>query len=113
MKEFEEKVKKIPTEAYIDIENAHTQKVITIDVPIIEYDDIGICVFDISNITDEELLKLQDAINPELDYTDIEMFFVDTEPGIPNFGPDFDYEIINGHLIAKYTRNIKRGGKER
>ena len=59
----------------------------------------------------QELQLLEDAINPELIYTDIEMFFIDTRPGVPHFGPDFDYKIVDGYLIANYTRKIKKGGK--
>ena len=33
--------------AWVDIENAHTQKVITLEVPLLEFDDYKKVVFDI------------------------------------------------------------------
>ena len=40
--------------AYIDIENAHTQKIVTIEVPIIEYIENKIIKFDISKLTSKQ-----------------------------------------------------------
>lgn len=92
--------------AWIDIENAHTQKVITLEVPLLEFDDLNKVVFDISNITQDELEKLKVAINPRKDlmYTDIEMFFTDQD-NYPNFGPDYDFTIKDNQLIGIYTRD--------
>lgn len=93
-------------EAWIDIENAHTGKVITLEVPIIELKYHNKVVFDISNITKDELEKLKLAINPRKDlmYTDIEMFFTDQDD-YPNFGPDYEFTIKDEKLIGIYTRD--------
>ncbi len=91
--------------AFIDIENARTQKVITLIVPVIEKkqnDDIS---FDISKITDEERKILIPAISTDKDltYTDIEMFFLE-DSNIPNFGPDYDFTIKDNILYGIYNR---------
>lgn len=99
------------------IDNAHAQKVITLEVPIIELKYHNKVIFDISNITQEELESLKVAINPRKDlmYTDIEMFFTDQD-NYPNFGPDYDFTIKDNQLIGIYTRDnrlnkIKEGDK--
>ena len=85
--------------AYIDIENSKTQKVETICVNVIKYEEAEI-IFDIVNLNNHELKILKNAINDKLTYTDIEMFFID-KSNIPNFGPDYEYEIIDNKLILK------------
>jgi len=92
--------------AQLDIENSKTQKVTTIIVPIISFEYEKKFVFDITNITEQEYEILTNAINPKLEYTDIEMFFVDIKPNIPNFGPDYDYTIENNKLYGFYSRNL-------
>lgn len=98
--------------AEIDIENSQTQKVITIKVPIITFDDLDDNIFDISSITEEEKKLLIDAINPKLEHTDIELFYVDYESDIPNFGPDYSFRIENDKLYAINER-IKLIGKRK
>ena len=98
--------------AEIDIENSKTQKVITINVPIITFDDLDENIFDISAITEEENKLLIDAINPKLEHTDIELFYVDSESNIPNFGPDYSFRIENDKLYAINER-IKLIGKRK
>lgn len=100
--------------AYIDIENTHTKKVNTVELPIIELIEDKIIKFDISHLKEENKKMLVDAISelPELSYTDIELFFVDEE-NVPNFGPDYDFYIKDNTLVGIYNRNIyPRGGKE-
>lgn len=92
--------------AQIDIENSKTQKVETINVPIISYEYEKEFIFDISGINEYERQILNDAINIDLKYTDIEMFFVEMKPNIPNFGPDYEYKIEDNKLYGLYTRNI-------
>ena len=96
--------------AQIEIENSKTQKVETIIVPIIvpiiKYEYEKDFIFDLSNITEYEYEILANAVNDNLKYTDIEMFFVDMKPNIPNFGPDYGYKIENNKLYGSYTRNI-------
>ena len=93
--------------AYIDIENSHTKKVITLEVPIIEHIKNKIIKSDISNLSKEQTSLLENAISelPELSYTDIELFFIDTD-NTPNFGPDYDFYIKDNILIGIYNRNI-------
>lgn len=91
--------------AQLDIENSKTQKVETLNVPIISYEYEKEFVFDISNISDYEFRILKDAIDINLKYTDIEMFFVSMKPNIPNFGPDYEYKIKKGKLYGQYVRN--------
>ena len=91
--------------AYIDIENSKTKKVDTITVTLLEYNNEGNVKFDISSLTDCELEILKDAINNELDHTDIEMFFTDID-NYPNFGPDYEFKINNNILVGMYIRNI-------
>lgn len=93
--------------AYIDIENSHTKKVITLEVPIIEHIKNKITKFDISNLSKKQIILLENAISelPELLYTDIELFYIDNN-NIPNFGPDYDFYIKDNLLIGIYNRNI-------
>lgn len=91
---------------YIDIENSKTQIVETICVNIIKYEENEM-IFDISTLNNHELEILKNAINDKLTYTDIEMFFID-DSNIPNFGPDYEYEIIDNKLILKYIYKKKK-----
>lgn len=91
--------------ARIDIENSKTKEVITLDVLVMEYAENKKVVFDISSIGENELHILTDAINPKLTYTDIEMFYIDIEDNIPNFGPDYDFIIEGNTLCGYYTRD--------
>ena len=93
--------------AYIDIENSHTKRVITLEVPIHEHIKNKIIKFDISNLSKEQIIILENAISelPELSYTDIELFFINND-NIPNFGPDYDFYIKDNILIGIYNRNI-------
>jgi len=102
--------------AKIDIENAKTQKVECITLPILEYNEEENFVFDISNLKENELKMLEDAINPTLGYTDIELFYVSMENGMFNYGDDFQYIIEEEKLKGKYIReeiekNLKGGIK--
>lgn len=92
--------------AYIDIENSKTQIVETICVNIIKYEENEM-IFDISTLNNHELEILKNAINDKLTYTDIEMFFIG-DSNIPNFGPDYEYEIIDNKLILKYIYKKKK-----
>lgn len=92
---------------YIDIENSKTQKVETLCVNIIKYQNNEEIIFDISSLNNHELKILKDAINDELTYTDIEMFFID-ESNIPNFGPDYKYKIFENTLILNYIPKKKK-----
>lgn len=91
--------------AYLDIENSKTQKVITILLPVLEFKENERIIFDISKVNDKEKELILDAINPELGYTDIEMFFIDDDD-VPYFGPDYDYSISDNKLIldCKYDK---------
>lgn len=91
--------------AQIDIENSQTRDVISIDVPITRYEDSKNVMFDVSHLTDQQLKLLIDAIDITMPHTDIEMFFTEDEPNIPNFGPDYEFELKNNRLIGKYTRD--------
>lgn len=93
--------------AYIDIENSHTQKIETFEVPIIEHIENKIIKFDISKLTKNQKKVLELAISelPELNYTDIEMFFIDEE-NIPDFGPDYNFYIKDNILVGIYNREI-------
>lgn len=86
---------------YIDIENSKTQKVETLCVDIIKYEEDKEVIFDISTLNSHELEILKDAINDDLTYTDIEMFFIG-ESNIPNFGPDYKCNIIENTLVLDY-----------
>lgn len=91
---------------YIDIENSKTQIVETICVNIIKYEENEM-IFDISTLNNHELEILKNAINDKLTYTDIEIFFIG-DSNIPNFGPDYEYEIIDNKLILKYIYKKKK-----
>lgn len=92
---------------YIDIENSKTQEVETLCVNIIKYEDDKEVIFDISTLNSHELEILKDAINENLTYTDIEMFFIDGS-NIPNFGPDYKCKIVNNTLILDYIVKKKK-----
>ena len=78
--------------AYINIENSHTREVKIIELSIIEFVENKILVDAISEL-------------PELEFTDIEMFFIDEEQE-PNFGPDYDFYIKDNTLVGIYNREI-------
>ena len=92
----------------INIENARSKEVITIELNVIKLDDREI-IMDLSNINEEDLNKLKDAINDELTYVDIELFFIESD--IPYYGTDYSYEIVNNKL-EKYFKNILIIAKE-
>lgn len=85
-------------EVYLDIENSRTKDVITVTVNLIKDKDDKEIIFDISSLNKEELKLLEDAIDENLTYTDIEMFFYENSR-TPNFGPDYKYKIIDNKLI--------------
>lgn len=93
--------------AYLDIENSKTNDVITIKLPILKYSKNDYIVLDIREINEEEYKLLEDATNPALGYTDIELFFIEGDP-LPNFGPDYKCKIENNKLILRYERNINK-----
>lgn len=93
--------------AYLDVENSKTQKVITILLPVLEYKENERIIFDISKVNNKEKELILDAINPELGYTDIEMFFIDDDD-VPYFGPDYDYKVSDNTLILDYKYNKKK-----
>lgn len=101
--------------AYIDIENAHTKKIETIEVPIMEHIENKIIKFDISKLTINQKKVLELAISelPELNYTDIEMFYIESKNNIPDFGPDYNFYIKDNILIGIYNREIylRKGAK--
>lgn len=93
--------------AYLDIENSKTQKVITILLPVLEFKENEHIIFDISKVNNKEKELILDAINPELGYTDIEMFFIDDDD-VPYFGPDYDFSISDNKLILDYKYDKKK-----
>lgn len=93
--------------AYLDIENSKTNNVITIKLPILKYSKNNYIVLDISEINEEEYKLLEDATDPALGYTDIELFFIDGDP-LPNFGPDYKCKIEDNKLTLRYKRNINK-----
>lgn len=93
--------------AYLDIENSKTNDVITIKLPILKYSKNDYIVLDIREINEEEYKLLEDATNPALGYTDIELFFIEGDP-LPNFGPDYKCKIEDNKLILRYERNINK-----
>lgn len=93
--------------ANLDIENSKTQEVITILLPVLEFEENGHIIFDISKVNDKEKELILDAINPELGYTDIEMFFIDDDD-VPYFGPDYDYSISDNKLILDYKYDKRK-----
>lgn len=86
--------------AYIDIENSHTNSVVSFELDIIQNNEKEF-IFDISNLNKEQLLILKNAIDKDKTYTDIELFFVD-DNNIPFWGLDYDFEMDETHLIGKY-----------
>ena len=92
--------------AHVDIENAKTKLIETYDLNILENDGKD-SVFDISTLNDQELKKIKDAINVELFYTDIELFYID-DSSVPYFGTDYKYEIKNGKLYAFLKEKMRK-----
>ena len=99
--------RKMLMNAYLDIENSKTNNVITIKLPILKYSKNNYIVLDISEINEEEYKLLEDATDPALGYTDIELFFIDGDP-LPNFGPDYKCKIEDNKLTLRYERNINK-----
>lgn len=93
--------------AYLDIENSKTQKVATIFLPVLEFKENELIIFDISKVNNKEKKLILDAINPELGYTDIEMFFIDDDD-VPYFGPDYDFSISDNRLILDYKYDKRK-----
>lgn len=93
--------------AFIDIENSRTQNVDTICVDVIKYEYDREVIFDISSLDKRELSLLYDAIDDSKSYTDIEMFFID-DSNIPNFGPDYNYNLNGNRLILKYIHKTRK-----
>lgn len=93
--------------ANLDIENSKSQEVITILLPVLEFEENGHIIFDISKVNDKEKELILDAINPKLAYTDIEMFFIDDDD-VPYFGPDYDYSISDNKLILDYKYDKRK-----
>lgn len=93
--------------ANLDIENSKTQEVITILLPVLEFEENGHIIFDISKVNDKEKELILDVINPKLAYTDIEMFFIDDDD-VPYFGPDYDYSISDNKLILDYKYDKRK-----
>ena len=93
--------------AYLDVENSKTQKVITILLPVLEYKENERIIFDISKVNNKEKRLILDAINPELGYTDIEMFFIGDDD-VPYFGPDYDYKVSGNKLILDYKYDKRK-----
>ena len=91
--------------AWIDVENAHTNDVITYKVPLIKFEDYKEVIFDISNLTNDDFDVLRIAIDTSKDtsYTDIELFYTDQDK-YPNYGPDYKFEIDGNKLVGKYVR---------
>ncbi len=92
---------------YLDIENSKTQKVITILLPVLDFKENERIIFDISKVNNKEKELILDAINPELGYTDIEMFFID-DGDVPYFGPDYDYTVSGNTLILNYKYDKRK-----
>lgn len=57
-------------------------------------------IIDISNLNSSETSILEDAINPEIGYLDIDMFFTNNVT-YPIFGNDFKYTIEDNKIIGK------------
>ncbi len=92
--------------AHVDIENAKTKLVETYDLNILENDGKDL-VFDISTLNDRQLEKLEDAINVEIFYTDIELFYID-DSSVPYFGTDYKYKIKNDKLYAVLKEKMRK-----
>jgi hypothetical protein len=88
--------------AYLDIENAHTKEVVTLELDILINDENEF-VFDISKLNEKQLLLLRNAIDEGKKYTDIELFFVDDD-NIPFFGTDYNFNIDSNHLKGTLNR---------
>ena len=84
--------------AYIDIENAKTKKVTTLELDII-INDKNEFVFEISKLNEKQLILLRDAINSDKKHTDIELFYVDDDSK-PFFGPDYIFNMDSNHLVG-------------
>lgn len=97
--------------AKIDVENAKTGNVITLELPIVEHIENRIIKFDISKLSNSELAVLTLAISEkeELSYTDIEMFYIDDDE-LPYFGPDYNFYIKDETLVGIYNRDIYKRG---
>ena len=93
--------------ASIDIENSKTKKVNTIYVKVLKNENNKNLIFDISELNEEDLKLLKNAIDDDLPYTDIELFFIDRET-TPNFGPDYNYKIENCKLILTYISKKRK-----
>lgn len=93
--------------AKLDIENAKTQQVKTLTLPITEFIEEGIIKFDISNLSesDLEMLKLAISEKEDVSYTDIELFYINDDE-VPYFGPDYNFYIKEDSLIGIYNRKI-------
>ena len=89
--------------AHIDIENSKTKIVDTLDLEIIEINKRDIS-FDISKLNESDLDKLKKAIDKNLFYTDIELFYID-ESSLPCYGPDLIFEIKDNKLIGTIREN--------
>lgn len=84
--------------ASINIENEKTKKVKTIYVKVLKKENNKNLIFDISELNKKDLELLKNAIDDDIPYTDIELFFIDEETK-PNFGPDYNWKIENHKLI--------------
>ncbi len=93
----------------INIENARSKEVITIELNVIKLDDREI-IMDLSNINGKDLNILKDAISDEVTYVDIELFFIESD--IPYYGTDYSYEIVNNKLVLKHKDKKKYESKE-
>ena len=91
---------------FLDIENSKTKKVNTLELSVIKDDEENF-IFDISSLNKDETEMLNDAINSKLLYTDIELFYIG-ESTIPYFGPDYEFIIENGRLIANLREQCKK-----
>lgn len=100
--------------ASVDIENSHTGKLITLKLPVIEHIENKLIRFDVSGLSKEdiELLNLAISERKELEYTDIEMFFIEDD-SIPYFGPDYNFFVKDSQLVGYYNRELhpRKGAK--
>lgn len=92
--------------AHVDIENAKTKIVDTLDLNIIENDGKDL-KFDISLLNEEELNKLKYAIDTEIFYTDIELFYID-DSSTPYFGTDYNFKIQDNVLIVVLKDKMRK-----
>ena len=93
--------------ASIDVEDAHTGKVLTLKLPIIEHIENKLIKFDIRSLSKEnlELLDLAISEKKDFEYTDIEMIFIDDDP-IPYFGTDYNFFIKDNQMFGYYNREL-------